>query len=147
MKKGLLIGGLIIAGAGIGALAHKVISKPKEEKVEVIKEKKVNNDDWFIKTFGMLMGTVVITTLIECASAYLLFKTQQDADVWEAIQNNRNFNEMNFVMTVCHMCDTDTTTSVADKIKELKRLIDSGKFGETAVGLLKEQINELAEVK
>ena len=33
MKKGLLIGGLIIAGAGIGALAHKVISKPKEEKV------------------------------------------------------------------------------------------------------------------
>ena len=147
MKKGLLIGGLIIAGAGIGALAHKVISKPKEEKVEVIKEKKVNNDDWFVKTFGMLMGTVVITTLIECVSAYLLFKTQQDADVWEAIQNNRNFNEMNFVMTVCHMCDTDTTTSVADKIKELKRLIDSGKLGETAVGLLKEQINELAEVK
>ena len=147
MKKGLLIGGLIIAGAGIGALAHKVISKPKEEKVEVIKEKKVNNDDWFVKTFGMLMGMVVITTLIECASAYLVFKTQQDADVWEAIQNNRNFNEMNFIMTVCHMCDTDTTTSVADKIKELKRLIDSGKFGETAVGLLKEQINELAEVK
>jgi hypothetical protein len=147
MKKGLLIGGLIIAGAGIGALAHKVISKPKEEKVEVIKEKKVNNDDWFVKTFGMLMGMVVITTLIEYVSAYLLFKTQQDADVWEAIQNNRNFNEMNFVMTVCHMCDTDTTTSVTDKIKELKRLIDSGKLGETAVGLLKEQINELAEVK
>ena len=147
MKKGLLIGGLIIAGAGIGALAHKVISKPKEEKVEVIKEKKVDSDDWFVKTFGILMGTLVVMSIIDCASAYLLLKVQQYDDIWNAIQNNRNFNEMNFALTVCHTCRTDINTSVTDKIKMLKEIIDSGKLGEAAVDLLKEQINKLAEVE
>ena len=147
MKKGLLIGGLIIAGAGIGALAHKVISKPKEEKVEIIKEKKVNNDDWFVKTFGILMGTLIILSLIDCTSAHLLSKSQQYDDIWDAIYNNRKFNEMNFALTICHACQTDTTTSAADKIETIKEVISSGKLGEAAVDLLKEQINKLAEVK
>ena len=142
---GACVGGLI--GFGIDTLVKKHKQKEVKEvkEVKVVKEKKSNSE--LVKTVGVIFGSVVALSLIETVSAFLLMKLEIDGNIWDAVVENRKFNEMNFVMMVCHICDTDTTMSEADKIVELTKLVESNKLGDAAVGLLKEQINELMGVK
>ena len=63
------------------------------------------------------------------------------------IHSNREFNELNFTMTLCHILDTDESITNSDKLDFINKIIDSGKFGEKAVEILKDQINDLMEVK
>lgn len=153
-NKLLKMGACACAGALIGFGIDIVVKKRKQKEVKeveikkvekVVKEKKSSSDT--VKLAGIVFGSVVALSLIETLSAYLLMKLELDKDMWDAITENRKFNEMNFVMTVCHMCETDTTTSAADKIVEINKVIDSNILGDIAVGVLKEKINELMEVK
>ena len=119
----------------------------KEEVRKVVKEKEPNELDYAVRMVKIIFGSMIIMSLISTVSSYFSPKYVESDDIWDAIAENRKFNEMNFVMMVCHVCDTDTTMSAADKIVELTKLVESNKLGDAAVGLLKEQINALMEVK
>ena len=119
----------------------------KEEVRKIAKDKEPNELDYAVKMVKIIFGSMIIMSLISTVSSHFTPKYVESDDIWNAITENRKFNEMNFVMMVCHVCDTDTTMSAKDKIVELTKLIDSNKLGDAAVGLLKEQINALMEVK
>ena len=67
-------------------------------------------------------------------------------DVVKQIQSNREFNELNFIMTLCHILDTDESANNSDKLDLINKIIDSGKFGEKAIKILKDQVTEIVEV-
>lgn len=164
-KKTLLkMGACACAGVLIGFGIDVMVKKHKQKEVEevevkevrkvvkeeirkVVKEKEPNELDYAVKMVKIIFGSMIVMSLISTVSSHFSTKYVESDDIWDAIAENRKFNEMNFVMTVCHICDTDTTISVADKIAELTKLVESNKLGDAAVGLLKEQINELMEVK
>ena len=166
MKKSTLIkmGAGALVGAAIGFGIDTVIKKHKQKEVnevevkevrkvvkeevrKVVKEKEPNELDYAVRMVKIIFGSMIIMSLISTVSSYFSPKYVESDDIWDAIAENRKFNEMNFVMMVCHVCDTDTTMSASDKIVELTKLVESNKLGDTAVGLLKEQINTLMEVK
>lgn len=140
-----LVGGAI--GFGIDTVVKKHKQKEVKKVVEVVEEKEPNELDYAVKMVKIIFGSMILMSLISTVSSYFSPKYVESDDVWDAIAENRKFNEMNFVMMVCHVCDTDTTMSAADKIVELTKLVESNKLGDAAVGLLKEQINGLMEVK
>lgn len=149
----LKMGACACAGALIGFGIDMVVKKRKQKEVEVkevkkvVKEKEPNELDYAVKMVKIIFGSMILMSLISTVSSYFSPKYVESDDIWDAIAENRKFNEMNFVMMVCHVCDTDTTMSAADKIVELTKLVESNKLGDAAVGLLKEQINGLMEAK
>lgn len=147
----LKMGACALVGAAIGFGIDTVVKKHKQKEVkkvvEVVEEKEPNELDYAVKMVKIIFGSMILMSLISTVSSYFSPKYVESDDVWDAIAENRKFNEMNFVMMVCHVCDTDTTMSAADKIVELTKLVESNKLGDAAVGLLKEQINGLMEVK
>ena len=153
----LKMGACACAGALIGFGIDMVVKKRKQKEVKETKEIKVKevkkivkekkSSDELVKMVGIIFGSIVALSLIETVSAFLLMKLEVDKNIWDAVVENRKFNELNFVTMVCHICDTDTTMSEADKIVELTKLVESNKLGDAAVNLLKEQINELMEAK
>lgn len=152
----LKMGACACAGALIGFGIDMVVKKCKQKEVEtkevkkvvkVVEEKEPNELDYAVKMVKIIFGSMILMSLISTVSSYFSPKYVESDDIWDAIAENRKFNEMNFVMMVCHVCDTDTTMSAADKIVELTKLVESNKLGDAAVGLLKEQINVLMEVK
>lgn len=152
----LKMGACACAGALIGFGIDMVVKKRKQKEVKevevkevkkVVKEKEPNELDYAVKMVKIIFGSMILMSLISTVSSYFSPKYVESDDIWDAIAENRKFNEMNFVMMVCHVCDTDTTMSAADKIVELTKLVESNKLGDAAVGLLKEQINGLMEVK
>lgn len=147
----LKMGACACAGALIGFGIDMVVKKRKQKEVKevkkVVKEKEPNELDYGVKMVKIIFGSMIIMSLISTVSSYFSPKSVEFDDIWDAIAENRNFNEMNFVMTVCHMCETDTTTSAAEKIVEINKVINSKLLGDTAVGVLKDKINELMEVK
>lgn len=147
----LKMGACACAGALIGFGIDMVVKKRKQKEVkkvvEVVEEKEPNELDYAVKMVKIIFGSMILMSLISTVSSYFSPKYVESDDVWDAIAENRKFNEMNFVMMVCHVCDTDTSMSAADKIVELTKLVESNKLGDAAVGLLKEQINGLMEVK
>lgn len=150
MGAGALVGAAI--GFGIDMMIKKCKQKelnevePKEVR-KVVKEKEPNELDYAVRMVKIIFGSMIIMSLISTVSSHFSPKLVESDDIWDAIAENRKFNEINFVMMVCHVCDTDTTMSAADKIVELTKLVESNKLGDAAVGLLKEQINALMEVK
>lgn len=144
----LKMGACALVGAAIGFGIDTVVKKHKQKEVKkVVEEKEPNELDYAVKMVKIIFGSMILMSLISTVSSYFSPKYVESDDVWDAIAENRKFNEMNFVMMVCHVCDTDTTMSAADKIVELTKLVESNKLGDAAVGLLKEQINGLMEVK
>lgn len=147
----LKMGACALVGAAIGFGIDTVMKKHKQKEVkkvvEVVEEKEPNELDYAVKMVKIIFGSMILMSLISTVSSYFSPKYVESDDVWDAIAENRKFNEMNFVMTVCHMCETDTVTSAADKIIEINKVIDSNLLGDIAVGVLKEKINELMEVK
>ena len=160
----LKMGACALVGAAIGFGIDTVIKKHKQNEVKevevkevrkvvkeevrkVVKEKEPNELDYAVRMVKIIFGSMIIMSLISTVSSYFSPKYVESDDIWDAIAENRKFNEMNFVMMVCHVCDTDTTMSASDKIVELTKLVESNKLGDAAVGLLKEQINTLMEVK
>lgn len=147
----LKMGACACAGALIGFSIDMVVKKHKQKEVKevkkVVKEKEPNELDYGVKMVKIIFGSMIIMSLIGTVSSHFSPKSVEFDDIWDAIAENRNFNEMNFVMTVCHMCETDTTTSAAEKIIEINKVINSKLLGDTAVGVLKDKINELMEVK
>ena len=147
----LKMGACACAGALIGFGIDMMVKKRKQKEVKevevkevkkVVKEKEPNELDYAVKMVKIIFGSMILMSLISTVSSYFSPKYVESDDIWDAIAENRKFNEMNFVMMVCHVCDTDTTMSAADKIVELTKLV-----GDAAVGLLKEQINGLMEAK
>lgn len=153
MNKNILLkmGACALVGAAIGFGIDTMVKKHKQKEVkkvvEVVEEKEPNELDYAVKMVKIIFGSMILMSLISIVSSCFSPKYVESDDVWDAIAENRKFNEMNFVMMVCHVCDTDTTMSAADKIVELTKLVESNKLGDAAVGLLKEQINGLMEVK
>lgn len=147
----LKMGACALVGAAIGFGIDTVMKKHKQKEVkkvvEVVEEKEPNELDYAVKMVKIIFGSMILMSLISTVSSYFSPKYVESDDVGDAIAENRKFNEMNFVMTVCHMCETDTVTSAADKIIEINKVIDSNLLGDIAVGVLKEKINELMEVK
>ena len=160
----LKMGACALVGAAIGFGIDTMIKKHKQNEVKevevkevrkvvkeevrkVVKEKEPNELDYAVRMVKIIFGSMIIMSLISTVSSYFSPKYVESDDIWDAIAENRKFNEMNFVMMVCHVCDTDTTMSASDKIVELTKLVESNKLGDAAVGLLKEQINTLMEVK
>lgn len=147
----LKMGACACAGALIGFGIDMVVKKRKQKEVKevkkVVKEKEPNELDYGVKMVKIIFGSMIIMSLISTVSSHFSPKSVEFDDIWDAIAENRNFNEMNFVMTVCHMCETDTTTSAAEKIVEINKVINSKLLGDTAVDVLKDKINELMEVK
>lgn len=147
----LKMGACALVGAAIGFGIDTVVKKHKQKEVkkvvEVVEEKEPNELDYAVKMVKIIFGSMILMSLISTVSSYFSPKYVESDDVWDAIAENRKFNEMNFVMTVCHMCETDTVTSAADKIIEINKVIDSNLLSDIAVGVLKEKINELMEVK
>lgn len=152
----LKMGACALVGVAIGFGIDTVVKKHKQKEVEtkevkkvvkVVEEKEPNELDYAVKMVKIIFGSMILMSLISTVSSYFSPKYVESDDIWDAIAENRKFNEMNFVMMVCHVCDTDTTMSAADKIVELTKLVESNKLGDAAVGLLKEQINGLMEVK
>jgi hypothetical protein len=86
-----------------------------------------------------------VDTVLKVAIGVVSFKFA--CDIVKQIHSNREFNELNFTMTLCHILDTDESTTKSDKLDFLNKIIDSGKFGEKAIEILKGQIDELMEVK
>ena len=147
MKKSTLIkmGAGALVGAAIGFGIDTVIKKHKlnkefddaidkkdlEEAKKIDKEiKKVNNN---------------VDMVLKIAIGVFSFKFA--LDVANLIRSNREFNELNFTMILCHILDTDESINDSDKIEFINKIIDSGKFGEKAISVLKDQVDELMEVK
>ena len=86
-----------------------------------------------------------VDTVLKVAIGVVSFKFV--CDIVKQIHSNREFNELNFTMTLCHILDTDESITNSDKLDFINKIIDSGKFGEKAVEILKDQINDLMEVK
>lgn len=152
----LKMGACALVGGAIGFGIDTMIKKHKQKEVKevevkevrkVVKEKEPNELDYAVRMVKIIFGSMIIMSLISTVSSYFSPKYVESDDIWDAITENRKFNEMNFVMTVCHMCETDTVTSAADKIIEINKVIDSNLLSDIAVGVLKEKINELMGVK
>lgn len=86
-------------------------------------------------TFNVMEGMAI--TLSMCYILNLVFNNRT------FIFNNRTFNEINYILTACHMIDTDDTISISNKIEIMKEIKNSGKFGKVALGLLQDQIEKL----
>ena len=160
----LKIGAGALVGAAIGFGIDMVVKKHKQKEVnevepkevrkivkeevrKVAKEKEPNELDYAVRMVKIIFGSMIIMSLISTVSSHFSPNYVESDDIWDAIAENRKFNEMNFVMTVCHMCETDTATSAAEKIVEINKVIDSKLLGDKAVSVLKDKINELMEVK
>ncbi len=141
----LKMGACALVGAAIGfgidtvmkrhklnkAFDDAIDKKDLEEAKKIDKEiKKVNNN---------------VDMVLKIAIGVLSFKFA--LDVANSIQSNREFNELNFTMTLCHILDTDESIDITDKIDFINKVIDSGKFGDKAIEILKELVVELTEVK
>ena len=113
------------------AFDDAIDKKDLEEAKKIDKEIKVNNNN--------------VDTVLKIAIGVLSFKIV--LDVANSIRSNREFNELNFTMILCHILDTDESINDSDKIEFINKVIDSGKFGEKAISVLKDQVDELMEVK
>ena len=147
MKKSTLIkmgvGALVGAAIGFGidsmikcrklnkAFDDAIDKKDLEEAKKIDKEIKVINNN--------------VDTVLKIAIGVLSVKIT--LDVVNSIRSNREFNELNFTMILCHILDTDESINDSDKIEFINKVIDSGKFGEKAISVLKDQVDELMEVK
>lgn len=128
-------------GFGIDSMIkrHK-LNKEFDEAIDKKDLEEARKIDKEVKTINNNVDTV-----LKIAIGVLFFKFA--CDVANSIQSNREFNELNFTMTLCHILDTDESIDIADKLDFINKVIDSGKFGEKAISVLKDQANELMEVK
>lgn len=139
MCAGACVGALI--GFGIDTIIkHRKLNKAFDDAIDnkdLEEAKKIEKEIKVIDTR--------VDTVLKVAIGVVSFKFA--CDIVKQIHSNREFNELNFTMTLCHILDTDESINKSDKLDFINKIIDSGKFGEKAIGILKDQINELTEVE
>ena len=132
-------------GAAIGFTIDSMIKRRKlnkafDDAIDKKDSEEARKIDKELKTIDNNVDTV-----LKIAIGVVSFKFA--CDVVNSIHSNREFNELNFTMTLCHILDTDESINKSDKLDFINKIIDSGKFGEKAIEILKDQINELTEVE
>lgn len=147
----LKMGACALVGVAIGFGIDTVVKKHKQKEVKkvvkVVEEKEPNELDYAVKMVKIIFGSMILMSLISTVSLHFSAKSVESDDIWDAIAKNRDFNELNFTMMLCHILDTDESINNSDKLDFMNKVIDSGKFGEKAIEILKEQVVELMEVK
>ena len=135
---GACVGGLI--GFSIDTIIkHRKLNKAFDDaidKKDLEEARKIEKEITVIDTN--------VDIVLKIAMAVVSFKFAYD--IVKQIQSNREFNELNFTMTLCHILDTDESINNSDKLDLMNKIIDSGKFGEKAIRILKDQVTEIAEV-
>ena len=133
---GACVGGLI--GFGIDTIIkHRKLNKAFDDaidKKDLEEARKIEKE---------IIDTNV-GIVLKIAMAVVSFKFAYD--IVKQIRSNREFNELNFTMTLCHILDTDESINNSDKLDLINKIIDSGKIGEKAIEILKDQVTEIAEV-
>ena len=132
-------------GAAIGFTIDSMIKRRKLNKAfdDAIDKKDLEEAKKIDKEVKAINNNV--DTVLKIAIGVVSFKFA--CDIVKQIQSNRDFNELNFTMILCHILDTDESINDSDKIEFINKVIDSGKFGEKAISVLKDQVDELMEVK
>ena len=132
-------------GAAIGFTIDSMIKRRKLNKAfdDAIDKKDLEEAKKIDKEVKTINNNV--DTVLKIAIGVVSFKFA--CDIVNSIQSNREFNELNFTMTLCHILDTDDSIDISDKLDFMNKVIDSGKFGKKAIEILKEQVVELTEVK
>ena len=132
-------------GAAIGFTIDSMIKRRKLNKAfdDAIDKKDLKKKKKIDKEVKAINNNV--DTVLKIAIGVVSFKFA--CDIVKQIQSNRDFNELNFTMILCHILDTDESINDSDKIEFINKVIDSGKFGEKAISVLKDQVDELMEVK
>jgi len=135
---GACVGGLI--GFGIDTIIkHRKLNKAFDDaidKKDLEEARKIEKEIKVIETN--------VDIVLKIATVVVSFKFAYD--IVKQIQSNREFNELNFTMTLCHILDTDESINNSDKLDLINKIIDSGKFGEKAIKILKDQVTEIVEV-
>ena len=135
---GACVGGLI--GFGIDTIIkHRKLNKAFDDAIDKKDLEEARKIEKEIKVIDTNVDIV-----LKIAMAVVSFKFAYD--IVKQIQSNREFNELNFTMTLCHILDTDESINNSDKLDLINKIIDSGKFGEKAIRILKDQVTEIAEV-
>ena len=135
---GACVGGLI--GFGIDTIIkHRKLNKAFDDAIDKKDLEEARKIEKEIKVIDTNVDIV-----LKIAMAVVSFKFAYD--IVKQIQSNREFNELNFTMTLCHILDTDESINNSDKLDLTNKIIDSGKFGEKAIRILKDQVTEIAEV-
>ena len=135
---GACVGGLI--GFGIDTIIkHHKLNKAFDDAIDKKDLEEARKIEKEIKVIDTNVDIV-----LKIAMAVVSFKFAYD--IVKQIQSNREFNELNFTMTLCHILDTDESINNSDKLDLINKIIDSGKFGEKAIRILKDQVTEIAEV-
>ena len=132
-------------GAAIGFTIDSMIKRRKlnkafDDAIDKKDSEEARKIDKELKTINNNVDAV-----LKIAIGLVSFKFA--CDVVNSIHSNREFNELNFTMTLCHILDTDDSINISDKLDFLNKVIDSGKFGEKAIEILKDRVNELMEVE
>lgn len=139
MCAGACVGALI--GFGIDTIIkHRKLNKAFDDAIDNKDLEEARKIEKEIKVIDTKVDTV-----LKVAIGVVSFKFA--CDIVKQIHSNREFNELNFTMTLCHILDTDESINKSDKLDFINKIIDSGKFGEKAIEILKDQINELTEVE
>ena len=132
------VGGLI--GFGIDTIIkHRKLNKAFDDAIDKKDLEEAGKIEKEIKVIDTNVDIV-----LKIATAVVSFKFAYD--IVKQIQSNREFNELNFTMTLCHILDTDESINNSDKLDLINKIIDSGKFGEKAIKILKDQVTEIVEV-
>ena len=135
---GACVGGLI--GFGIDTIIkHRKLNKAFDDAIDKKDLEEARKIEKEIKVIDTNVDIV-----LKIAMVVVSFKFAYD--IVKQIQSNREFNELNFTMTLCHILDTDESINNSDKLDLMNKIIDSGKFGEKAIRILKDQVTERAEV-
>lgn len=135
---GACVGGLI--GFGIDTIIkHRKLNKAFDDAIDKKDLEEARKIEKEIKVIDTNVDIV-----LKIAMVVVSFKFAYD--IVKQIQSNREFNELNFTMTLCHILDTDESINNSDKLDLINKIIDSGKFGEKAIRILKDQVTEIAEV-
>ena len=132
------VGGLI--GFGIDTIIkHRKLNKAFDDAIDKKDLEEARKIEKEIKVIDTNVDIV-----LKIAMVVVSFKFAYD--IVKQIQSNREFNELNFTMTLCHILDTDESINNSDKLDLINKIIDSGKFGEKAIKILKDQVVEMVEV-
>ena len=135
---GACVGGLI--GFGIDTIIkHRKLNKAFDDAIDKKDLEEARKIEKEIKVIDTNVDIV-----LKIAMVVVSFKFAYD--IVKQIQSNREFNELNFTMTLCHILDTDESINNPDKLDLINKIIDSGKFGEKAIRILKDQVTEIVEV-
>ena len=143
MKKALLIGGCVVGGVlCVGGIIkkHRKLEKAFDDAIDKKDLEEARKMDKEIKIFHNNIEAV-LNIAIAALSLKMIFI------IADQLKSNREFNELNFTMILCHILDTDDSIDNSDKLNMINKIIDSGKFGEKAVEILKDNAVELMGVE